>query len=187
MKYVFSAIAFAACLCAGTAQAQAYIGANIGTSHGDFDCSGMDSCDDSDTGMKIYGGYKTASGFGVEGFYANLGEAKAESTEFGVPFSAKIESRAIGVAATYTADLGTNFQFAGRLGLASVRTEASVSDGFESVSADETNTAPWIGLSLGYKFTSNVSAQLAWDLTKADFGGETATYNMITLGLRYDF
>ena len=164
------------------------MGANVGTSRvSNFDCDGADSCDESDTGVKIYGGYKFGSGFGVEGFYADLGEAKASGEIEGIPLSMKLKSRAIGVAATYTADLGASFQFAGRVGFASVKTELDATLDSESGSIDESNTKPWIGLSLGYKFTPNVSAQLAWDRTQGEIEGEKATYNLFTVGVRYDF
>lgn len=59
-----------------SAFAQGYAGLGFGQTTADFtDCSISTTCDDSDTGFKIFGGYRFNQNFALEGGYADLGES----------------------------------------------------------------------------------------------------------------
>lgn len=64
----------------GPAIAQGYIGAGAGITTSDL-CNGISgpgvNCDDEDTGLKIFGGYKFTPNFAVEGAWIDLGEVSA--------------------------------------------------------------------------------------------------------------
>jgi OOP family OmpA-OmpF porin len=63
---------------AGSAFAQAgseagwYVGASLGQSQVDVDCSGTTTCDDKDSAWKIFGGYQFNRNFSVELGYTDL-------------------------------------------------------------------------------------------------------------------
>jgi OOP family OmpA-OmpF porin len=54
-----------------------YVGAGIGQSSYDINCTPGLACDDSDTGFKVFTGGKFSRYLGVEGAYVNLGKANA--------------------------------------------------------------------------------------------------------------
>ena len=49
------------------------------------------SCDDEDTGYRIFGGYKFNKNFALEGAYVNLGNYPASGIFIGTPFSVEVE------------------------------------------------------------------------------------------------
>lgn len=49
------------------------------------------SCDDGDTGYRVFGGYKFNRNFAVEGGYVNLGTYPASGTFLGTPFNVEVE------------------------------------------------------------------------------------------------
>ncbi len=58
-------LAAAASLCASSSFAQAYVGGAVGISEVDASCDDTLSCDTSDTGFKLYAGYRLGQGFSV--------------------------------------------------------------------------------------------------------------------------
>ncbi len=73
-----------------------YIGFSVGATGYDLDIANANvdgsltggSVDDSDVGVKFFWGYRFSNNFGVELFYANLGEASYEAESTGVPVPA---------------------------------------------------------------------------------------------------
>lgn len=67
MKKSLLALATAAALVSGTAaNAQGYVGGGVGVGNIDVDCTGLTSCDKSNVGYKVYGGYQFGGGWAAE-------------------------------------------------------------------------------------------------------------------------
>jgi len=67
-----------------SAFAQGYVGIGFGQTTADYpDCSISTTCDDTDTGFKIFGGYRFNQSFAVEGGYADFGESTFSISGFG--------------------------------------------------------------------------------------------------------
>ncbi len=70
-------VAAALGVASSSAFAQGYVGGSIGQSDADLDRAGTISCDNKDTGFKVFGGYMFHPNFGIELAYADLGKATA--------------------------------------------------------------------------------------------------------------
>jgi OOP family OmpA-OmpF porin len=161
-KVLFAAALAAAC---GVASAQGYAGALVGLAQISTDCPAGFSCDDSSTGMKVYGGYEVAPNIAVEVGYTNFGKTKASVG------SAKVEgkSSAISVVGAFRFPIAAEFTGVARLGLASVNGKISGSNGAASVSESKSKIALYTGLGLEYEIAKDIKAVAAFDLTKTEF------------------
>lgn len=68
------------------------------------------SCDDSSTGVKVFGGYKLNRWGGVELGYTNFGEGRADGTLNGTPVIGRWKGYAIDFSAVGTLPLGDYFE-----------------------------------------------------------------------------
>lgn len=67
----------------GSASAQVYVGGGFGPSHVNIDCPAiLGKCDTSDTGYKVYGGYKLNPSVALEVAYVDFGKAKFTGGSF---------------------------------------------------------------------------------------------------------
>jgi OmpA-OmpF porin, OOP family len=184
MKKLAIALATAAATVLSTgAMAQAYVGAGVGAANIDIDCEGADSCDNSSTGGKVYGGYNFGNGFGAEVGYISFGEASA-SVE-GISAKAKVNGFTVGVA--YRAALGPNWGLTTRLGVASLKTKISASAFGFTGSDDETHTGPYFGIAGDYALTQNLKLEVSADFSKAKYDSEKANVRTVNVGVRFDF
>jgi hypothetical protein len=171
----------------GAAFAQPYVLLSAGTARLNADCTGTTSCDNRGTGFKVMGGYKFAPGLGVEAGYFDYGKSKASAG--GV--NAEISNTAIGAGVAFMQDIGSDWAFAGRLGIASVKTKISGNVGAVSASDSANNAAAYFGLSIGYKVSKSVSIDAAWDMGRSKYnknGADTAgNINMLSVGVTLGF
>ena len=96
------------------ATAGGYVGASFGQGSVDF-CSdaraiGATSCDDSDTGFKLFGGYDFTDNLGVELSYNNLGTVGAGALGLNID----VDASAIAVAARARMAVGDKFGIFGK-------------------------------------------------------------------------
>lgn len=189
MKRIFVPVVFAASMAlVGGAQAQeGYVGAGIGQSRADVDCTGTLSCDKTDTAFKLYGGYMFTPNFGAEGSYTNLGKFKASFVDnvLGtVNAEFKGDAFALFGVAAYPID---QFSVFGKLGIAStkVKLSASATGGSASQSQRHTNVA-W-GLGAGYNFTKELGARAEFERFRGEFQGEKDNIDVFSIGLHYKF
>jgi OOP family OmpA-OmpF porin len=182
-----SVLALAFFAASGAACAQPYVLLSAGSARLNADCTGTTSCSNRSTGFKAMGGYKFAPGLGVEVGYFDYGKAKASAS--GV--TAEIANTGIGAGVAFMQDIGPDWAFAGRLGLASVKTKISGTVGAVSVSDSANNAAAYFGLSIGYKVAKTVSIDLAWDMGRSKYnknGADTSgNINMLSLGVTAGF
>lgn len=150
-----------------------YLGAGIGQSKAKSACEGAAaagfSCDDSDTGYRIFGGYKFNKNFAAEVGYAELGKATASGLVLGVPVSGNWKARAWDVVAVGIMPLGEQFSLLGKLGFALWRLDASL---LGTTVASPTGTDLTWGIGGQYDFTNKVGMRVEWQKYK-DIGDDT--------------
>lgn len=151
-----SAVAFA-----GPAAAQDvgfYAGLAIGQTEANGFCDsfiGALSCDEKDSGWKIFGGHQFNRNFALELGYANLGEA----TLTGSLGSATVEATAFDLSAIGLLPLIDRLAVFARLGLYRADIEARNTLGG---SGDDSETGLTFGLGLRWDFTRNLGAKVEW-------------------------
>jgi OmpA-OmpF porin, OOP family len=173
-------IALIAASAASFAQAQSYIGANVGRSELKANLEGAPgSFKDTDTGVKLYGGYQFNPTFGVEAGYNNLGKGSI----FNDTITAKPES--LYLAGTATFPINQEFAVFGKLGAA--RTRTKINGGGSSF--NEFHNTAVAGIGASYAFTKEVSGVIEYEnfgkIVKD--GGDTLKGNLISVGVRYKF
>ncbi len=165
-------IAVAVVLGGGTAQAAdqgGYLGIGLGQSTAKDFCSGLSSgvsCDDKDTGVKLFGGYQFNPNGAIEIGYVDLGKAKTS-----IP-GQSVEGKSHGVDLSFVGALPVNDQFAvlGRVGLFFWKADRSASGSSDSASGNDLT----YGLGVKYDFSRNVSVRFEWQQFK-DVGDTNTT------------
>jgi OmpA-like transmembrane domain len=159
-KVLFAAALSAAC---GLAAAQGYAGALIGLAQINSDCPAGASCDDSSTGMKVYGGYEVAPNISVEVGYTNFGKFKAK----GNLGSAEIKSTAFVVNGAFRFPIAADFTGVARLGLASVKGKYTT-DVIGVKNSSKSAIKLYSGLGLEYDIAKDIKLVGAFDLTNTE-------------------
>lgn len=178
-SFIAYAVALAGMAFSASALAQAYVGASAGRSRIDIDCAGTTSCDRTDTGAKIFGGYMFMPNFGAEIAYYDLGKATAE--EPGI--SGSLRGKSLGVFGVAAAPFGP-FSVFGKLGAVSTKAEVELT-GVGSDSERKTNVG-W-GLGAAYEFTNNLGLRAEFERIRVEFADEKDDVDLITLGVHYRF
>lgn len=182
-RTAFAILALTASVVCGNVSAQTYVGGAVGSVKADIDCAGTLSCDNTSTGFKLIGGYKFTPNIAGELSYFDFGKAKASVN---LPPLANLEltAKAFGLGVAFSGNFGDAFYGVARVGIASVKAEATV----VGVGSDSsTKTQPYFGLGLGYRLTKTLSVDLAADFSKAEYAGEKANVRLVSLGLTYAF
>lgn len=182
-KTAIAIVSLAAALGAGTAFAQAYVGAGVSAARINVDCDGAERCDNTGTGGKLYGGWGFGNGLAAELGYISFG--KATASDGGVSGDVKVNG--FTVAAAYRAPIAADWGLTGRLGIASLKTKVSASAGGLSGSDDERHTSPYLGIAADYALTPALKVELSADFSRAKYDGEKSAVRSIGLGLRYGF
>lgn len=183
-KYAFiAAAALAAGLAHADEPAHAYVSIAGGATHLNVDCTGATSCDKSDTGGKIVGGYSFGNGFSLEAGYASFG--KASGTDAGT--SATLKPTAFLLGGVYSLPLSNEWGLNVRLGAAHVKTKVDARVGTLTGSASENTTKVYAGLGLTYAVSPSVKLELGVDTTQAEFAGEKGTLRLISIGATFAF
>jgi OOP family OmpA-OmpF porin len=182
---VFSAILLTGFTCGSIAHADSYIGVGAGqstfrdspTSCGDL---GLDpgcnfDVDDTDTGLRIFGGFRFNPNGALEVGYVDLGKAKINNvsgTVGGTPVSGSGEFKATGVDVSLLGLLpfGQGFGAMARIGFmgwdAKASATASSFGTSASVSDSATGTDLTYGLGLTFDFSNTVGGRLEWQRFK---------------------
>jgi OOP family OmpA-OmpF porin len=151
------------------------------------------SCDDKDTGWKLFVGYQFTPNFAIEGGYTDLGKATANGVLTGVAVNADGKARGWELAAIAAFPLYQQFSIYGKLGVFRANVDASITGtipGFtatQSVSAHSTDLT--FGAGVKYAFTPNIGARLEWQRYH-DVGGDNTgkeKIDLFSLGLLYNF
>ena len=180
-KNLLIALFAAAALVPVAAQAESYVGVNVGRSQQKLNNDGYDgSTNDKAGAAKIYGGYQFSRIFGIEGGFADLG--KVEEIDGGVTTSAR--PRSVYVAATATWQVKERLAFFAKVGAASSRTKIE-----DSGSNTEKESDLMYGVGVAYAFTPTVWAVAEYE----DFGKVIKQNDVelkatsLTVGIRVKF
>lgn len=158
-----------------------YIGGNAGQSRVSVDTAGINAtviavggvatavttADETDTGFKVFGGYRFHRNFAVEGGYFNLGRFEFTSVTTGpavtVPGRAKNDN-GFNLDVVGIVPFSDNFSLFGRAGVQTSKTSISgaPAGGF-AFSSSETKTSFKGGAGLQFDFTRNFGARLEWE------------------------
>lgn len=183
-KTILAAVAAAAAtLFTSTAFAEGYVGGAIGQARINLDCEGAPTCDKSDTGFKLYGGYKFMPNMAAEVTYFNFGKAKAADGGL----SLNLKANAIGVGVAFIGDFAPQWSGVARVGVASVRVKANASLDGVSGSESDSSTNAYLGFGLGYEISKGLALTADVDLTRGKIVGESGNVRMISVGLRQSF
>lgn len=185
-----------------------YAGISAGQSTGDIDSSVLPvtgatqstvSSDDTDTGFKIYGGYRFMRHLAVEVGYADLGSFTATRTvtapqsgsirgEFKV---AGIFGQAVGII-----PLGERFSVFGTAGLYvnEVKTSASTTGNVVLISgpsASKSEANLKLGVGAGFDFTDRIGVRVEWErffeLGDTSTVGAQMDVDLVTIGVVFRF
>src|SRR3990167_2474533 len=182
-KTILAVAAVAATLFASPAFAEGLVGGAIGQARLNLDCEGAPTCDKSDTGFKIFGGYKFMPDMAAEVIYFDFGKAKAADTDF----SLSLKSSAFGVGVAFIGDFAPQWSGVARVGIASVRMKASATLNGLSGSDSESSTNAYAGFGLGYEISKGLSVTADLDLSRGKFADGSGNLRMISVGLRQSF
>ncbi len=182
------AIILAALIGAASAQAQSsdkfYVTGAVGTTHLNLDCEGAPSCDTSDTGGKLVGGYKFGNGFSAELGYVNFGKSKLAGGADWI--SVKVSAITLGGA--YALPLNNDWGLNLRLGVAQVKTKAdSFITGYGSGTGSRNDTNVYAGIGASYAISPAVKLELGIDSTKAGDADGGGNVRLISLGATFAF
>ncbi len=176
-------LALAASLACSATLAQGYVGASFGVSQQGVNCSGWSSCDKSDTGYKLYGGYKFSQIAAVEFGYTDFGSVRLSSG----PLAGRYSATALTVGGAFFLPLAPKLTGIARLGLASVDADYSAAVGPFGNSASDSSIGPYLGLGLSYALTPKLSVTGSFDYLRADYPRGSGGATLFGIGLSYAF
>lgn len=191
-KNLLAIAAGLAMMAAPVAYGQGYIGGNVGASKVDVDCTGLTSCDSTDTGYKLYGGYQFGGGWAAEVAYFDWGKAKGTGTldVGGTPItgSGKLTASSFGAGVAYFFPVSPDWVPVVRLGVARGTGKITVSALGESASDTTHSTEAYFGLGIGYKLMPNLFLTGEADFSRVKYlDSEKADVRLVSIGLRYSF
>lgn len=176
-KALFAAALAAAC---GVASAQGYAGALVGLSKISTDCPFGTSCDDSDTGYKLYGGYEVAPNIAVEVGYTSFGKATLTAGAG----KASVKGTALSLVGAFRMAFTPELTGVARLGLASVMGKYSDNLGG---SESDSKIKLYTGLGLEYAVTKEFKIVGAFDLSNVEIDGDSGTAYLFGAGAQMAF
>jgi opacity protein-like surface antigen len=168
------------------ASAEPYLGASIGKSKWNLDCTGATYCKKSATSYQITSGYNFNPVWAMEGSFFSLGEISANNATIAGVFKSS------GVDLTAVAKTPAKKGFIGlaKMGLAYVKGEAFGTAGNLSGSSAKYSVQPVLGFGVIYQVNDAVDlrAEYTYRKTKvADIEDTTANVSTFTIGAQSSF
>jgi opacity protein-like surface antigen len=185
-----------------------YAGIGLGTVRSEVDAGRIDgelaglgftptgtTSDTADSSWRIFAGYRVLPWLDVEAYYADLGKTKWDSTV--TPqgtLSARIESKAYGIAAIASLSPVERLRLFAKVGVASTDADASFSSsGFVELAASSTSkrqTSAVYGIGMQYAVTPRVLLRVEYDVhdkVGSDEMGGRFKVQAATLGVVFPF
>jgi OmpA-OmpF porin, OOP family len=185
------------CFAAGAASAQdrrPYLGGAISRTDMKDTCEGVSiSCDKTDKGWKIFGGYQFSRNLAAELGYADLGETKAAGTQGGVAVNGNVKAKAWELVGIGAMPLMQELALYAKLGIYHAKTDSTASaavPGFStSGSASNTNSNFTVGFGVQVNVTRNFAARAEWQKYNDVGGNDTGKtdIDLLTAALLYRF
>lgn len=186
MKHTFVLAALLGAACAhaqSPANEPLYVTIAGGATKLNLDCAGTTSCDTSDTGVKLVGGYNFGNGFSLELGYASFGKFRAADGSLGI----SVKPTAVLLGGAYAVPLGSDWGLNVRLALAQVKTKISAVSGSLSGSDSESKAKALAGVGVTYAVSKAIKLELGADSTQIEFAGEKGTVRLFTAGATFAF
>lgn len=145
--------------------------------------------DDTDTGFKLYAGYRFTPQFSAEAGYSSLGKF---SFDTGIPSTGEVTASSIDIAALAIFPIAERFKFFGRfgVGLWDLKVKVNSSPGFAGERRNKTSVSPLIGAGATYSLTSRVALRADVERHFAVGNKENTgqfDIDLATLGVEVDF
>jgi len=177
----------------GTAAAEGHVGLAVGPSSFKVNCAGLSRCDESDVGVKFFGGYRYTPMVAGELAYIDFGKSVSTGTQNGFGLEGTFRAYALVANVALRAPLAQDITGIARGGLARVRGSLEQrADGVVIATEARTSLQPYIGLGLQYALKRNVSLDVGLDMTRAKLNNgtgasTTSTVRLANAGITYGF
>jgi OmpA-OmpF porin, OOP family len=205
------ALALAAAAPAAAQELGFYVGGSFGRSSVEIDSAELSSVlteigiahgpigtDETDTGWKLYFGYRFHRHIAVEGGYADLGKFSASTriTTFrGVPVPPQTLSFEIETSEVFHASalgilpIGDRFSLFGKLGFYSDKTKLTLTGGAGSESESDRDEGFLFGVGVTFDLSRNFAIRGEWERFKDAGSDETSEgdIDLLTLGVMFRF
>jgi len=146
-----------------------------------FAGSSVSSCDDTDTGFKVFGGYQVNRNFAVELTYIDWGNISGAGRLVGIPVSISGDVTSFGIAAVGILPLNERFSLFGKAGLLSSKATATISGGGITSSDDSSDSELHVGAGAMFNLNERWAIRGEW---------ERATDNkleLLSIGVQFRF
>jgi len=141
----------------------------------------LSSCDETDTGFKLYGGIRVNKNFNVEFSYINWGEVSSTGTLAGTPVTATGEATSFGVAAMGILPLNERFSLFGKAGILMTDLKVTIAGGGISSSGTDDTTELHIGVGGLFNVTDRWQVRAEWER------GQDSKLDLLSIGVQYRF
>jgi hypothetical protein len=145
------------------------------------------SCDNSDTAIKLYGGYEFPNKFAAELTYNHLGKFKANSDTG----SSDATADYWGLGGAWRPEFGNGWGGVARLGAAYGTGKVDYSIAGTAGSETKHDWHPYYGLGVNYEIAKGIKLEADWDNTRIGTQAlgvsSTDTVNTYTLGASFAF
>jgi OOP family OmpA-OmpF porin len=175
---------------AGQAEVSDFSGADLDAELATLGITSSSSTDDTDTGWKLFAGYRLMKYLAVEGAYTNFGEATAHSiitSPVSGVVDTTLEAEAWTVSALGILPLGDKFSLFGRLGVnfwnADISAVGTGGGAAAAVSDDDDGTDMVYGVGAAYSITKNLSVRGEWERYDFDDGD----VDLLSAGISWNF
>lgn len=173
----------------GMASAQVYLGGAVGQSRVNLACEDHSTCDKTDTGHKLYAGYKFNPLLALEAAYVDFGKGSRGYTFSGYRVSETVEGHGALVAAVFRYAAHPQLALVGRVGASFLKSKWSqtVSAFGEFDSESDNSVKPYVGLGIEFSLNKNLRLTAETDFTRAELDDDTYAVRMLGVGLQYAF
>jgi len=168
-----------------------YLGGSIGQAEAEGVCDDLQtivtgigtvsSCDEKDSGWKLFGGYQVNRHFAIEASYFDYGSISATGQTVGVPFRITGDATAFGLAAVGILPVANHFSLFGKLGLLRTEVDVTASGVGGAFTESDSETGLHVGIGLMFNLGRNFSIRAEWERN------DEAEIDMMSLGVQFRF
>jgi OOP family OmpA-OmpF porin len=141
----------------------------------------VSSCDDKDSGWKVFGGYRINRNFAIEATYIDWGSISGSGRLVGIPVTLGGDATSFGVAAVGILPLNESFSLFGKAGMLSTEVNATISGGGVVGNGNESDTELHIAVGGLFNLTGNWAIRAEWERA------QDSKLEMISIGVQYRF
>jgi len=192
-------IAVAGLLTAMTAaaSAQVYVGGAVGQARINMYCAADfdQGCDRTDTGHKLYAGYKLNPVVALEAAYVDFGKATRGYTDSyydgfvlrGMVVRQHVEAHGALLGAAFRYAAHPQLSLVGRVGLSFLQAKWISKSVTENTSTSEDSVKPYLGLGIEFSVNKNLRITAEADFATIELDGASGSARLLGMGLQYGF